>query len=377
MNDIAKTIRIMAFAVIIFSCQEKKVETDRPAELLPKPKEKEISDLKLKDFNPVSVYKVPQTNIVKARYPIIDLHSHPYAKNAEQLQQWVQTMDEVGVDKTTILTYATGARFDSLYKVYAQYPDRFILFCGFDYTGYDQPDFAARAVAELERCVKVGARGVGELGDKGKGLFYSKPTPAYGMHIDDPRMEPLIEKCGELGIPISIHVAEPIWMYLKMDSLNDGLMNAYKWRLDNQPDILDHEEMVGTLENAVRKHPGTTFIACHYANSSYDLGILGNLFDRYPNLYADISARYAETAPIPRRVNKFFNQYQDRLVYGTDMGMNNTMYRVTFRILETEDEHFYAHELFSYHWALHGYGLEPSILKKVYRENALNILGKD
>src|SRR5690606_21077741 len=163
------------------------------------------------------------------------------------------------------------------------------------------------------------------------------------MHIDDPRMKPLIEKCGELGIPISIHVAEPIWMYHKMDSTNDGLMNAFKWRLDNQPGIVDHQGMINILENAVRDNPQTTFIACHYANSSYDLSILGNLFDKYPNLYADISARFAETAPIPRTVNKFYTRYSDRLVYGTDKSATEDMYRTTYRIVETEDEHFYNH----------------------------------
>src|SRR5690606_21886193 len=268
----------------------------------------------------------------------------------------------------------TGAAFDSLYRAYSKYPGRFILFGGPGYTGSDAAGLGPDAVKELERCPQVGARGIGELGDKGKGLFYSRPTKAFGMHIDDPRMKPLIEKAGELGMPISIHVAEPIWMYEKMDPTNDGLMNAFKWRLDNQEGIVDHAGMIRVLENAVRDNPKTNFIACHYANSSYDLSILGNLFDRYSNLYADISARFAETAPIPRTVKKFYDRYSDRLVYGTDMGMSAEMYRTTFRIMETEDEHFYDHNLFSFHWALHGYGLSDDVLEKVYRLNALKVL---
>lgn len=334
----------------------------------------DVNQLLLKDYRPQSLYKNNETFIEKARYPVIDLHAHPYARSEADLDQWVKTMDQMGIDKTVVMTYETGAAFDSLFQVYSKYDDRFILFCGFDYTGYDQPGFGPAAVKELERCFEVGARGIGELGDKGKGLFYSRPTKAYGMHIDDPRMKPLIQKAGELGMPISIHVAEPIWMYEKMDHTNDGLMNAFKWRLDNQEGIVDHARMIRILENAVRDNPQTTFIACHYANSSYDLTILGRLFDLYPNLYADISARFAETAPIPRTVNRFYNQYPDRLVYGTDMGMSADMYRTTFRILETEDEHFYDHDLFSYHWALHGYGLSEEVLEKVYRLNALKVL---
>lgn len=334
----------------------------------------DVNQLLLKDYRPKSLYKNNDTHIEKAKYPVIDLHSHAYAKTEAELERWVKTMDQMGIDRTVVMTYETGPAFDSLYQVYSKYEDRFILFCGFDYTGYDQPGFGPAAVEELKRCFQVGARGIGELGDKGKGLFYSRPTKAFGMHIDDPRMKPLIETAGELGMPISIHVAEPIWMYEKMDHTNDGLMNAFKWRLDNQEDIVDHAGMIRILENAVRDNPSTTFIACHYANSSYDLSILGKLFDRYPNLYADISARFAETAPIPKTVRKFYDQYPDRLLYGTDMGMSEEMYRTTFRIMETEDEHFYNHDLFSYHWALHGYGLNDQVLEKVYRLNALKVL---
>ena len=332
-------------------------------------------NLLLKNYHPVSIYKVPVTDVEKSRFRVIDVHSHPYAESIAQVSQWIKTMDACGIEKTIILTHFTGAKFDSVYDVYSKYPGRFDIWCGFDYTGYDKPGFGLAAVAELERCYKKGARGVGELSDKGKGLFHSKP-PAGRVHLDDPRMDPLLEKCAELGMPVNIHVADPIWMYQPMDSTNDGLMNAYEWRLDNQPGIVDHEGMIRILENAVKRHPKTIFIACHFANCEYDLNKLGMLLDTYPNLYADIAARYAETAPIPRFVKKFYERYQDRLLYGTDMGFDAEMYRITFRILESEDEHFYETGQFGYHWALNGFGLDEKILKKVYRDNALKILRK-
>jgi predicted TIM-barrel fold metal-dependent hydrolase len=332
-------------------------------------------NLLLKNYRPKSIYKVPVTQIEKAKFPVVDMHSHPYAESLEEVDQWVRNMDAVGIEKTILLSHATGAEFDSLYQVYSKYPDRFELWCGFDYTGYDKPGYGPAAVAELERCYKMGARGVGELGDKGKGLFYSKP-PAWGMHLDDPRMDSLLEKCAELGLPINIHVADPIWMYEKMDSTNDGLMNAYEWRLDNQPGIVDHNGMVDILERAVKRHPKTIFIACHFANCSYDLNKLGALLDKYPNLYADIAARYAETAPIPKFTAAFIEKYQDRLLYGTDMGFDLDMYHITFRILESSDEHFYEIGQFGYHWALNGFGLNDVVLKKLYRDNALKLLKK-
>jgi predicted TIM-barrel fold metal-dependent hydrolase len=331
--------------------------------------------LLLKDFRPRSIYNIPRTTIQKARYPAIDMHTHPYAKTPEQIAKWVQIMDQAGIDKAIVLTQSTGKEFDDLYTKYSRYPDRFELWCGLDYTGYDQPGFGSAAVKELERCYKIGARGVGELGDKGKGLFYSKPTKAWGMHLDDPRMDPLLKKCAELKMPVSIHVADPYWMYQPMNAGNDGLMNAYRWRLDNQPGIVGHEGMLKILERALKRHPKTIFVACHFANCSHDLNQIGKMFDTYPNLYADISARYAETAAIPRFAARFYDQYQDRLVYGTDMTFGIKTYQFTFRILESSDEHFYAWDRSSYHWPLYGLALDEKILRKVYRDNALKITG--
>lgn len=305
------------------------------------------------------------------------MHSHNYAKTDAEVDEWVKMMDRLGIAKTMILSYSTGAAFDSVIQKYSRYKDRFDVWCGFDYTGYEKPGWQDHAVAELERCYKKGAKGVGELGDKGLGELYSKPTRGYGLHIDDPRMKPLIKKCGELNMPINIHVSEDEWMYLPPDSTNDGLMNAAKWHVDMTVEgKLGHDELVKTLENAVGDNPGTTFIAAHLANNCANLEMLGTLFDKYKNLYADIAARYGELAPVPRHVKKFMEKYSDRLLYGTDMGIDEHMYRTTFRILESADEHFYELGLFDYRWALYGLDLSDATLRKIYSANAKKILSR-
>jgi predicted TIM-barrel fold metal-dependent hydrolase len=333
------------------------------------------NDLKLKDFRPVSIYKIPQTKVSKAKYPIIDFHSHDYPKSNDAVDEWVMTMDKAGIAKTIILSYTTGAGFDSVVTKYARYRDRFEIWCGFDYTGYDKPGWQQHAIKELERCYQKGATGVGELGDKGLGEFYSKPTSGWGLHIDDPQMKPLLEKCAALHMPVSIHVAEDAWMYLADDSTNDGLMNAAEWKVDmSKKGILNHDQLIATLESAVKNNPKTTFIACHLANCCSDLSMLARLFDTYPNLYADIAARYGEIAPIPRYVHDFMEKYADRIVYGTDMGVAPDMYQLTFRILETADEHFYELAHFNYHWPLYGLYLTEGTLKKIYNGNSKKIL---
>src|SRR2546421_4009626 len=321
----------------------------------------DVNNLKLKNYRPVSIYKTPKTEITKAKYPAVDMHGHDNPKT--DVEEWVKLMDAAGIEKRIILSYSTGAAFDSILARYVPFKDRFEVWCGFDYSALDQPGWPKKAIEELERCYKKGAKGVGELGDKGLGEFYSRPVAGYGLHIDDPRVKPLLQKCGELGLPINVHIAEDEWMYLPADSTNDGLMNAAKWKIDlTKKGILNHDQLITTLENAVRDNPKTIFVACHLANCCADLSKLGKLLDKYPNLYADLAARFAEFAPVPRYSRDFMEKYQDRLVYGLDVDGNELNYEkemcnTSFRILETADEHFYKPELFSYHLPLYGLAL--------------------
>jgi predicted TIM-barrel fold metal-dependent hydrolase len=327
-------------------------------------------ELKLKDFRPKSIFHVPVTLIKKAKFRAIDMHSHVFAKTEKEVSDWVKTMDGAGIEKTIILTGATGARFDSIVSLYSNYRERFELWCGFDLAGYKERGWIEKAIKELERCYKAGARGVGEVSDKGAGLRYST---GFGPHINDRLIKPLIKKCGELKMPINVHVADPYWMYLPMDSTNDGLMNAYTWRIDSTKEgIIGHAQLIKTLEDVVSDNPNTTFIACHFANCEYDLSILGSLLKKYRNLYADVSARFGETSTIPRYMASFYERNQDKLLYGTDNIPEPDMYEITFRILETLDEHFYYYRF--YHWPSYGFGLSDNILKKVYQANAKKIL---
>ena len=346
----------------------------------------------LKDYRPQSIYKIPKTDIKKAKYPAIDIHCHG-PRPIEALGEWVKIMDAAGVEKAVIFTGAnSGQRFAAIRQAYSKYPGHFDLWCSFDFTGIDQPGFGPSALTALEDCHRMGALGVGEIIDKGRGFrgftpgagragagagaaARGTPPATPGAHPDDPRMDALWDKCAQLGMPINIHVSDPIWAYRPMDKTNDGLMNAWRWRIDDkQPGILGHDGLIESLERTAQKHRKTMFIASHLANLDYDLTRLGQMFDRHPNLYADISARFGETAPVPRFVNQFFRKYPGRVLYGTDMTYTPRMFSNTFRILESLDDHFYDNH--QYHWPLYGFGLPDAVLKKVYRDNALTVFKK-
>jgi len=333
-----------------------------------------LDELKLKDYRPQPIHKIPVTEVLKAKYPVIDMHVHVYADTPEEILDWIKTMDEAGVQKAIILTGATGERFDKLREMYSKYPERFELWCGLDYTDLGKPSFGESAAKELERCYQKGARGVGELVNKGRGFARSSDSD-YKLHSDDPVLDPVWKKCAELGMPASLHVADPVWAYQTMDASNDGLMNAFTWRLDNQPGIVGFDGMIDVLERTVKRNPKTTFVACHLANLDFDLNRLAKLLDTYPNLYVDISARFGELASAPRASIAFLNKYADRVVYGTDQGRDPRVYWSSFRVMETLDEHFYVPELYHYHWNLSGFGLPDEVLKKIYYDTPTKVLG--
>jgi uncharacterized protein len=364
-----------------------------PAGAAEAPKGISPDKLLLKDYRPQSIYKVPVTHIQKARYPVIDAHCHAeWTRSADNLDAKVKLMDAAGIEKTVLFVRAgTPDAFTGAAALFSKYPDRFDLWCNFDLKGYTESGFAERTVKSLEGCRRAGALGIGEISDKGKGLAGATPTLSAsprgggsGLHPDDPRMDVLYEKCAQLGMPINIHVSDPIWSYQMQDNTNDGLMNGYTWAIKVEPGVLGHDELIGSLERAVAKHRKTIFIACHLANLEYDLNRLGGMFDRNPNLYADLGARFAEASPIARFVSQFFRKYPDRILYGTDMIYNQAMFSATFRILESFDEHFYIWDkdvqettgAFYYHWPLYGMGLADDLLKRIYSDNARAAFGK-
>ena len=361
------TFTVLFAAVLFAACTTKQATGE--AAVSP------VDTILLNNFRPQVVNNIPQTRVERAKFPIIDMHSHDYAETAEQIEEWVRVMDAVGVQHTAVMHCAwIGRPFEEVIEAYAPYKERFRFWCCFDYSDIDTPEGVARSLETLERYHALGAVGIGELGDKGEGDLYARPVEGVGIHIDDPRVKPLLEKCAELRMPVSIHIGEPIWMYLPMDETNDGLPNGVAWHVDTT-NCMGYEGLVNTFENAVRDNPKTLFIACHYLNMNHDLPRLGAMLDKYPNMYVDIAARVAEAAHTPRATREFLIKYQDRVLFGTDNGMDAEMYHNIFRVLETNDEHFYIPE-YNYHWALSGFDLPDEVLKKIYHDNAERILNE-
>lgn len=350
----------------------------------------EPDKLLLQDYRPKSIFKIPISEIPKAKHPVIDVHCH--GRWGDTLEEKIKIMDAAGIEKSVLFTGATSAaQFNQVRQQFGKHTDRFDFWCSLDLSHSEESDFEQVALKALDECHAAGAVGIGEITDKGVGLGRSVgdgppgwpggtvQSKIIGPHPDDPRMDSIWNRCAQLGMPINMHVSNIVWVYYPQDYTNDGLMNEFTWRLDTHPGILGHNELIESMGRMLAKHPKTTYIFCHFANLDYDYTRLGQMLDKYPNMYVDNAAQFCESSTTPRATLAFYQKYPDRVLYGTDMTYDRRMFATTFRILESLDEHFYEQDLyfnFNYHWPMNGLGLPDDILKKVYSENAKAVFQK-
>ncbi len=212
------------------------------------------------------------------------------------------------------------------------------------------------------------------------------------MKVDDARFDPMWEACATLHMPVAIHVSDPEAFFLPIDRFNERfeeLNNHPDWSFYGR-DFPSNAELLAARNRMFARHSRTQFVALHMGNHAEDLADVAECLDRFPNMHVDIAARIGELGRQPRTARKFFDKYQDRILFGTDAVphtrttlqqiFGDDLYRIYYRFLETEDEYFdYAPAPTppQGRWRIYGLGLPESILKKVYYQNAARLLGID
>ena len=221
--------------------------------------------------------------------------------------------------------------------------------------------------------------------DVGKGAAGLKIYKSLGLRntdaggkriaVDDPRIDPVWAKCGELGIPVLIHSADPAQFWQDHDQDNERWLELKlrpnRKRTDDNPAPWD--QIIKEQHNVFRKHPKTTFINAHFGWYANDLALLGGLLENYPNMMIEFGAVIAELGRQPRQAREFFIKYQDRIMFGKD-SWNPEEYHTYFRVLETADEYFPYYKKYHAYWKMYGLDLPDEVLKKVYYKNALRVI---
>ncbi len=371
------------------------------------------AQLALAAYQPKSMLVVEEHVVESARYPAIDMHTHvssvfrraPGANDtlqgtpAERLDQVSEWMDELNIQTLVNLTGGAGEDLQHILdEMVNQHPARLVTCTVPTYGKLDEPGYAKWQAEELARAKEQGA--IGLKISKTLGLYLREGgfrdsereggQPGPLVKIDDPRFDSMWDAAGQLGFPVFMHVADPDAFFVPTDRFNERweeLGNHPDWSFYGE-DFPAKAELLAARNRVIERHPNTTFIGLHVANRPENLDQVSSWLDKYPNLHVEIGARLGELGRQPRRARKFFEDYPDRIMFGTDASPNGTsvpqqdlrpeMFRSYFRFLETLDEYFDyspAPTPPQGRWKIYGIGLPDEVLKNVYHDNAARILG--
>ena len=330
-------------------------------------------EMNFEEYNPTSTLVVPGKEISKAKFPFIDVHSHQFKMDTQDLSELIRDMDEMNMAIMVNLSGGSGDKIKNmLANVNKHYPNRFVVFANVDFDGVGGEDWTENAVKQLEIDVARGAKGLKIY--KSLGLR-NKDVDGKRLAIDDERLDPIWAKCGELNIPVLIHAADPKSFWDPMDEKNERWLEL-KTRPNRKRSATNPapwEQIIAEQHHVFKKHPNTKFINAHMGWFANDLGKLGELLEEMPNMYVGIGAIIAELGRQPRNAHAFFVKYQDRILFGKDSWQPKE-FPTYFRVLESSDEYFPYYKKYHAFWAMYGLDLPDEVLQKVYYKNALKLI---
>ena len=329
----------------------------------------------IRQYKPKSTLVVPQHPTPRAKFPVIDIHSHhTMPLSAAQFDTIAESMDALNLRMLVNSTGMTGERLvASVAAIRAsRHRDRMVQFATISFRDVG-PGFGVRAARQLEADVKAGAPGVGEIG-KGFGL-QSRKADGSRLKLDDPELDPIWETAARLNIPVFIHTADPQEFFQPITYTNERWLELalYPERRYPSDKFPSFETLMGERDRLFRRHSKTTFIAAHLGWHGNDLGRLGRMFDEMPNLYTELGAVLYELGRQPRAAREFLVKYQDRVLFGKD-NYQPDEFPYYWRTLETADEYFDYYRDYHAFWKLYGLALPDEVLKKLYYQNALRLV---
>ena len=351
----------------------------------------DIPDVSFRDYDPPSTLVVPGREVTRAKYPFIDVHNHQRSLNEQSLETLALEMEKLNM---AVMVNLSGRGFrrvkradggfdfgfqdgsylaDSAKMIAEHQPGKVVLFTNLDTSGIDEPGWSEQAVAQLDSDYENGARGLKIY--KSLGLS-STDSKGQRIAVNDPRIDPVWARCGELGIPVLIHTGEPAAFWQPRDKNNERLLELIqrpeRYR-GGDPSLPTFEDVMAEQHEIFRRHKNTKFINAHLGWMGNDLARLGEMLDDMPNVYTEIGAVLAELGRQPRFARDWLIRYQDRVMFGKD-SWNPEEYHTYFRVLETADDYFPYYRRRHAFWRMYGLDLPDEVLKKLYYKNALEVV---
>ncbi len=385
---------LAALAASPLATRAASAQTDSISRRVGRPKEA----LLLEDFQPKSMLHVPQTTVERAKFPVVDVHTH-WSFSAKTLdgaglqfsatpEELLEVMNRRNIRTMINLTGGFGKGFlESHTRFDRQHPGRFITLVEPQWHRFNEPNYARMQADVIESDAKAGARGLKILKTLG---LYLRDAQGKLVTVDDRRFDPTWEVCAALNLPVFMHVSDPEAFFYTTDRNNERfeeLNNHPDWSFHGK-DYPTHMQLMEARNRVLARHPKTTFILLHWGNNAENQALVGEWLDKFPNTHVEMGARIGELGRAPRTSRKFIDRYQDRCMFGTDAipkGYNvpqqifgDDLYKIYYRFLETEDEYFdYAPAPVppQGRWNIYGLGLPDQILRKIYHQNIDRVMG--
>lgn len=330
--------------------------------------------LNWEEYDPPSTLVVPETEVTHAKFPFIDVHSHHWRMATQDLDLLTRQMDTMNMGIVVNLSGRGGQALKDImdHVNESEHKNRIVCFTNIELRSIDEEDWLENTLKQLEFDVSIGARGLKIYKSQG---MTNTDKDGNRIRINDPRIAPVWAKCGELGIPVIIHSADPPSFWEPHDENNERWLEL-KLRPNRKRDAdnpAPFETILGEAHDIFRQHRGTTFISAHMSWYANDLERLGQFLDDNPNVVVEIGAVIAELGRQPRMANRFFEQYQDRVLFGKD-SYKPEEYPTYFRVLESDDEYFPYYKRYHAFWRMYGLNLPDDVLRKLYYKNALRVI---
>ena len=329
----------------------------------------------VEEYVPHSTLVVDGRQVPRAKFQVVDVHSHHRPGFSET--RWleiVSEMDDLNLQVLVNLSGGWGSGLQGGLDTIAEsaHPDRMVFFANLDFGSGVGQGFGERAAAQLEKDVAAGAVGLKFFKNFGISV---RDDQGQRVPVDHPELAPVFELCARLDIPVLIHTGEPMSFYEPVDRYNERWLELTlrpnrRMPADRYPGF---EEMMAERDRLFARHPNTRFIAAHMGWHAQDLGRLGALLDRLPNVYAETGAILYELGRQPRAAREFFVAYQDRILFGKDRYAADE-FPYYWRTFETADEYFDYYRRYHAFWQLYGMDLPDDVLKKLYYLNALEVV---
>lgn len=326
----------------------------------------------------------------------IDFHAHyRYDRDflTPLLEKWNMQALLVEVSKND----STGIHryWPELKAMQTAHPDRFFLCTGFNGYGIDDPDYAERIIQQLDQEISDGARLVKVWKNFG---MVDKDASGQFIQIDDPRLQPIWDFLIEKNIPMLAHIGEPLqaWRPLEEGNPHAGYYRDHpEYHAYLHPEIPSWETIMQARDNWLARNPQLTVVGAHNGSMSHDVDEIARRLDKYPNFYVETAARFGDfTRQDSEKVRQFLLKYQDRFLYGTDLGTSEPASERSEESLQNQRDMF--DKRFDLHWTYYSgvdsliydgsaysypiqtksLALPDSVLRKIYWENARKILSQ-